>query len=322
MMVAITGASGLLGRHLVERLRSEGVAVVAIVRDPQVRFPEGVVVRQGDVVDPLAIQEALEGVDAVIHAAALVSFNPRRRKEILDVNVDGTRNVVNACLKLGIKNIVHISSVSALGRKPGAVITEEDTWTDQYSSDYGTSKYLAELEVYRGAEEGLTVSLVNPSVILSGTPLHRSSGSLFDYVWKERRFYADGFLNYVDVRDVGDAVHHLLKNPRPGERFTLSAGTLPYLDFFSRVAHQWKKRAPSVRIPGPLVYAFGLAEEIRCWVIGAEPLITRQSAASTTHNFRYDTTKVQRDLGTRYRDLDETIGWCCAEYAQHVNRNK
>lgn len=321
-MVAITGASGLLGRHLVDRILSEGVGVIAIVRDPQVRFPDGVLVRQGDVVDPLAIQEAIEGADAVIHAAALVSFNPRRRKEILDVNVDGTRNVVNACLKLGIKNLIHISSVSALGRKPGVAITEENTWTDQYSSDYGTSKYLAELEVYRGAEEGLIVGLVNPSVILSGTPVHRSSGSLFDYVWKERRFYADGILNYVDVRDVGDAVYELLKNPKPGERFTLSAGTLPYLDFFKRVAHRWNKRAPSLRIPGALVYAFGLAEEMRCWVIGAEPLITRQSAASTTHNFRYDTSKAQRDLGTRYRDLNETIDWCCAEYAQHVSRNK
>lgn len=321
-MIAITGASGLLGRHLVEKLRSEGVDVIAVVRDTQVSFPDGVDVRQGDVVDPLAIQEAIEGADAVIHAAALVSFNPRRRKEILNVNVDGTRNVVNACLKLGIKTLVHISSVSALGRKPGTAITEEDTWTDQYSSDYGTSKYLAELEIYRGAEEGLTVGIVNPSVILSGYPIHRSSGSLFDYVWKERRFYADGILNYVDVRDVGDAVFQLLKNPRPGERFTLSAGTLPYRDFFSRVAHQWKKRAPSVKIPGALLYAFGLAEEIRCWLIGAEPLITRQSAASTAHNFRYDTSKAQRDLGTQYRELDESIAWCCAEYGQHVSRNK
>lgn len=321
-MIAVTGASGLLGRHLVDKLLAEGEQVIAVVRDVSARFPEGVLVRPADLMDTFAIREALKGADTVVHCAALVSFNPRRRDELLRVNVEGTRNLVNICLQERISHFIQISSVSALGRKPGVLIREEDPWTDQYASDYATSKYLAELEVYRGAEEGLTVGLVNPSVILSGNPLHRSSGSLFDYIWKGRRFYTDGTFNFVDARDVSDAVYALIKNPRPGERFILSAGNISYLDFFSRLARQWKKRPPSVRIPHALVTAFGLTEEIRCWLTGREPLVTRQTAAMTVMEFRYDNSKAMNVLGTRYRTLDETLAWCCSQYAQHVSGNK
>lgn len=322
MVIAITGASGLLGRTLVNRLHEAGIGVIAVIRKNNVQFPEGVIVREADVLDNFAVAEALQGAEGVIHAAGLVSFNPRLRDEILRTNVEGTRIVVNACLQMGIKTFIQVSSVSALGRTLGGVITENDPWTGQYANDYGTSKYLAELEVYRGAEEGLTVSLVNPSVILSGQALHRSSAALFDYVWKERPFYTDGILNYVDVLDVADALVTLVKKPQPGERFILSAGSVNYLEFFTRVATQWKKRPPSFRIPGGWVQLFGMAEEIRCRLTGAEPLVTRHSAAMTVRNFRYDTSKATRLLNIHYRSLDETIGRCCTEYAEHVNGNK
>ena len=108
-MVAVTGAAGLLGRQIVERLLTEERTVVAVVRDPNVRFPESVIVRNADIMDPPALATAFEGATAVIHAAALVSFNPRRRKEIMDVNVSGTQNVVNVCLQSDIKNLIHIN---------------------------------------------------------------------------------------------------------------------------------------------------------------------------------------------------------------------
>lgn len=319
--VAVTGASGLLGRHLVDKLTSQGTSVIAVVRDPSVSFAESVIVRQADVLDPLTILAAFDGATAVIHAAGYVSFNPRRREMIMDVNVTGTRNIVNACLQSGINNLIHISSVSALGRKDGESVTEQHPWTGQYASTYATSKYLAELEVFRGAEEGLTVGIVNPSVILSGTP-GRSSASLLDYVWKENRFYTVGTLNYVDARDVCDAVFELLARPRPGERFILSGGEIPFLEFFSKVARHWGRRAPSIRITSTLVSLLGLVEEIRSFLLQREPLVTRQSASMTVRSFSYDTTKVRAELGIRFRSIDESTSWCCSEYQQNVSRKK
>lgn len=321
-MIAITGASGLLGQHLVERLVGEGHPVAAVVRKDTTRFPQGVEVREADVLDPLGLAQAVSGAATVVHAAGLVSFNPRRRDEIFAVNVEGTRNLVNACLKEGVPALVHISSVAALGRKPGLPVKEEDPWVGLYVNDYARSKYLAELEAFRGGEEGLTVSAVNPSVILSGNPLHRSSGSLFDYAWREKPFYTSGTLNYVDIRDVADAVVKLVIAPQPGERFTLNGGSLLFAEFFKQVAAQWNKRPPFLKIPSALVTAFGLVEEMRGFVTGREPMVTRHSAAMTTRNFRYDTTKVRQNLQLAFRPFENTLAWCCERYAQDVNGNK
>jgi dihydroflavonol-4-reductase len=276
------------------------------------RIPGNVKKRQGDVLDPVSLLEAFEGITTVIHCAAYVSFNPRRRKKLLEVNVEGTKHVVNACLQKGIRNLIHVSSVAALGSVPGQPISEESTWTNEVSSDYGLSKYLAELEVFRGAEEGLTVSIVNPSVILSAVRLHRSSAALLDYVWNERKFYTKGSLNYVDGRDVTEAVFRLYQHPRPGEKFILSAGSLPLKDFFERVAGQLNKRAVSVRIsPG-----------LSAFVTGREPMITRQSARLAQQTFHFENKKAQQVLGLQFRSLDETIAWCSADYVRNVKLNK
>lgn len=321
-MVAVTGASGLIGRHIVEKLVSEGTVVVALVRNPSAAFPAQVIVRHADVLDPLAMEVALEGVSAVIHTAAFVSFNPRKRKDIMEVNVDGTRHLINLCLRMGVKHFIHISSVAALGRKPGEIVTEDHLWTGLGATDYALSKYLAELEVYRGAEEGMIVNLLNPSVVLSASQLHRSSATLFDYVWNENRFYTHGMLNYIDVRDVADAVHLLLLQPQPGQKFILSAGSISYKEFFTRVATQWKKQAPNIKIPLSLAVMFGWLEEIRSILLRREPLVTRQSAAITVRSYKYDNSRARALLGVPFREINQTIAWCCEDYKQNIKRNK
>ena len=322
-MVAVTGATGLLGQHIVEKLVAEGVETVVLHRtENDSTFPKLVTKRYADILNPMSLQTALDGVTAVVHAAAFVSFNPRRRNKIFDVNVNGTRNVIDTCLNLGIKDVIHISSVAALGRKPGENVTEESKWTGLFASDYGTSKYLAELEVFRGAEEGLTVSFVNPSVVLSTYQLHRSSATLFDYAWKGYPFYSEGSLNYVDARDVADAVFRLYRKPQPGQKFILSAGSISFTDFFARVAKQWNRRAPSIRISPRVASWFGFAEEIRCLLLSREPMVTRQSAAMASYSFLYDNSKVQELTGLRFRNIEDTISWCCENYERNVNSKK
>src|SRR6185369_576794 len=124
---------------------------------------------------------------------------------------EGTRNVVNACLTSGIQRMILISSVAALGRKKGQTeINEESQWTDsELNTDYANSKYLSELEVFRGQEEGMSISIVNPSVILAPANITKSSAKIFDYVLKDRPFYIDGSINYVDARDVAELVFKL-----------------------------------------------------------------------------------------------------------------
>src|SRR5262249_55110283 len=144
-------------------------------------------------------------------------------------------------------------------------------------SDYAYSKYLSELEVYRGMEEGLKVSLVNPSVVLAAGDGQRSSSVLFGYVWRERKFFTDFLLNYVDARDVAEIIVRLLEGEYNGEKFIASGGSIPIKKVLEEIARRFQKRAPSIDVPAGLTSTVAVLEELRARTFGAEPTFTRQS---------------------------------------------
>jgi nucleoside-diphosphate-sugar epimerase len=311
MVVAVTGASGIVGSAIVDKLASEKFDVRKVVR-PDV-----------DILDMAGLVKAFDGVDAVVHAAGFVSFNPRNKRKLFDINVQGTRNVVNACLANGAKKIVHISSVAALGRHRNSVSINEDTrWVQGMPvSDYAHSKYLSELEVYRGMEEGLQVSLVNPSVVLAAGDGKRSSSQLFGYVWHEQKFYTDFDLNYVDARDVSEIVVRLLRGGHNGEKFIASSGSVPIKKVFQEIAQRFQKRAPSINVPPGLASTVAVLEEFRAALTGAEPTISRQSVLSLREGLIFENAKAKRVLGMEFQSLEKTLDWCCNEY-RAVNINK
>ena len=187
-MIAVTGANGLLGSYLLRRISAENVPVIGIKKvDSDTAHLHDLKLiewRIADLMDAESLVEALEGATTVIHTAAQVSFNPRARNKIIEVNEGGTRNVVNACLTTNVNHLIHISSIAALGRQKGFPnITEDSKWVPgQLNTDYAGSKYLAELQVWRGHEEGLKVTIINPSVILAPPEQTKSSAQIFHYV--------------------------------------------------------------------------------------------------------------------------------------------
>ncbi|MGC4021605.1 MAG: SDR family NAD(P)-dependent oxidoreductase [Cyclobacteriaceae bacterium] len=327
-MVAVTGATGLLGSFIVKKFVSENIPVVAIKRVnsdlSQFEKTDGVEWRDADVTDSLSIAEAFKNVDTVIHAAALVSFDPRAKEKIYKINVDGTRQVVDECLKLGISRLIFISSVAALGRKKGQKeISEENQWTESdLNSDYAKSKYLAELEIFRGQEEGLNISIVNPSVILAPANANRSSAQVFKYVQQERKFYTDGDVNVVDVRDVAEIVFALYKKNLFGEKFIASNGQMSLKELMDEIAKRLGKKGPSIKIHPRLVQLAAWAEEIRCRITGAEALVSRQSVKTPGEKFLYLNAKSINRLQMSYRPLSETLDWCCEYYRKSFNANK
>jgi dihydroflavonol-4-reductase len=326
-MIAITGANGLLGKYLIERLLQENLPVVAIVRQPlETKFIKQNLVteRIADVTDPVALIESLRDVTCVIHAAAFVSLHPNAFKKITDVNVGGTKNIVDVCLALNIPKLIHISSVAALGKPKGVIdVSEESKWiAGDFNTDYAESKYLAELEAYRGLEEGLSVSLVNPSVILAPTNWNRSSAKLFKFVWDEKSFYTDGQFNYVDARDVAEIVFQLYKNDYRGQKYIASSGSVSFIDFFQKVARRFNKRAPSINVPPFFIRVFAFVELIRCRLTGSEPLVEKKALKNNRERFIYSNLKAKNDLKITFRTLEETLDWCCAEYLQNITTNK
>jgi dihydroflavonol-4-reductase len=328
-MIAVTGANGLLGSFIIRRLLAANEKFVAIKRsDSDTHLLDDVASRiqwkDADVLDPVALDEAFDGITHVIHAAAVVSFNPAHEKLIFNVNVYGTRNVVNACLSRDIKKLVHVSSVAALGRRKGQTLIDEDNkWNESsVNSRYAESKYLAEIEVFRGHEEGLDSVVVNPSVILAAADWSRSSAQLFKYVSDERRFYIDSNLNYVDVRDVAEIVFRMLHSTLSGERFIVSAGSLPFIDFFTAVGKRFGKRPPSICLDAGLLRVAAVAETWRSKMLGKEPLLTVETARLAGNHFTYDNQKIKKTLGFEFQPIDSTIDWCCSHYLNFIRKNQ
>ena len=328
-MIAVTGATGLLGSFVVKKLLHEKCEVVGIKRkESNTNLLQGyenkINWREADILDALSLEAALKDVDCVIHTAALVSFNPRQTKKVFAVNVEGTRNVVNACLELNIPRLIHISSVAAVGREKGIInLNEQAKWAESpLNSIYAESKYFAELEVFRGQEEGLSTAIINPSIILAPADWTKSSAQVFNYVWREKPFYTTGSFNYVDVRDVADMVFSLSSAPINGERIIANGGTSTYQIIFEEIAKRFHKKKPGIHLKETVVTIASWLEEILSFAIGREPLFTRQSSRMACAIFTYENHKAAEVLNMKFRSLEDTLDWCCGYYLQNVTTNK
>jgi nucleoside-diphosphate-sugar epimerase len=324
-MIFVTGGSGLLGSFLIPALVKQGHTVRASYRKqiPAIPASDKVEWIEGDVRDITLLRKALVGVTHVFHCAGLVSYAPQDETQLQQVNVEGVAAVVDACLdQANDIRLCHVSSVAALGGatpKDGGevvnfVVDENAKWDlGAEHAAYATSKYLGELEVWRGISEGLSAVIVNPSVVLGPANWQRSSTRLFRYAHQEHAFYTPGSLNYVDVRDVVEAMLRLMFQVEvSGERFVLSAGSVPLRDFLAQAAACFGKKPPTVAVPDWAAETIWRLEHIRSLLTGARPLITKDTARAGRRPVVYSAAKVQALTGFRFRPLAETIAWCCA----------
>ena len=228
-MVFVTGATGLVGRYLVDELLRNGEQVRALCRPQSDRQAVYAFLAkagtddarlewvEGSLHDGLFLEEAMADCQRVFHCAAMVSFHPKDAETMMRINRDATGLVVNAMLHTGVEELVHVSSVAALGRKPGEPVHEDVPFEDSRDvSQYARSKFAAELEVWRGQEEGLRVLVVNPVIVLGEGDLSRSSSMLFTLVHRGLSWYPTGTNGFVAARDVARACTCLLyTSPSP-----------------------------------------------------------------------------------------------------------
>ena len=308
-MWLVTGATGFLGRHLCRELIAQGKQFRALTRVPR-PDQESIDWVVGDVNDPESLLEAMEGIDTIIHAAAVVSFQYEDRDKLLLVNGEGTANVVNMALEAGVEHLVHVSSVAVLDRIPsGPVVTLDHRWpSEKPNSAYAESKFDAEREVWRGQAEGLSVSAVYPSTIIGiGDFTGRNTPSLWRHAAKERGFYPGGRAGFVDVRDVIDAILHLATTREDGKRLLLNGENLTWREFLERAAASIDAQPPTRLMPEWQSALLWPIDKVRTWVTGQKPIITRETHRSTQSDFRYDGTSFEEALGKPNRDVRETI---------------
>ena len=323
-MILVTGGTGLVGGYLLKELVKLNKPVRALYRSAPSALltPEEnkkIEWLKGDILDTLLLQDVMQGVEQVYHAAAIVSFSPNRRNELFKINVEGTANVVNAAVEAGVKKLVHVSSVSAMGRiRNHEVINETMYWTPETSnSNYGRSKYLAELEVWRGIAEGLDAVIVNPTIIFGAGDWQMGSSKIFKTAYDEFPWYTQGMSGFVDVRDVVRAMMLLMDSNVKSERFILSAGNHLYRHVFNTIAKEFDKRPPHKKVTPFLASLVWRLEWLKSRFARQEPMLTRETSRTAQSTVQFDNSKfLQHFPGFSYIPIEQSIADTCREFVK------
>jgi dihydroflavonol-4-reductase len=309
--VLVTGGTGFLGRALVERLLSGGDQVKALARSDTSTGELGALGAEpvrGDVLDLEALKAPMRGCDLVYHAAGANAFCLRDPSPMFEVNVHGSRNVVLAAARAGVRRVVYTSSAATLGEASGTIGSEGSPHRGWFLSDYERSKFEAERAVFATAgETGLEVVSVNPASVQGPGRATGSARLLLDYLNGRLKAVVDSQLSLVDIADCTEG--HLLAGARgtPGERYVLSGATLSVRDGLALVARLLGVDRPVRTLPPSLAMAVATAAEALGRVRRGSPRICRELARTLIHGHAYDGSKATRTLGLRYTPVEETL---------------
>jgi len=287
-------------------------------------IPDKVQWARGDILDQVGLEKYIDEGDTVIHCAAMVSYDQKDKMELFRVNVEGTKNVVNVCLKKGAAKLIHVSSIASFGMKnPGEAVTEDHKKNPAaLKSNYALSKYLAEMEVWRGNIEGLNAVMINPSVIIGPAGWNNSSVKLFRYVWNENLFFIDGAMNCVDARDVAEIVYRLYEGDFNGQQFIVSAERIAYKDLFEKIAKGFNKKPPRIKVPRAALGVVSVLDRVRRFVTGGRPVITTEIKRAAKGSIQFSSEKVRKELGVDFRSIEDAIQWTCDELIRYNDRRR
>jgi len=319
-MILVTGGSGLVGSELISQLLALGNKIKAIYNSTRLTIShQDLIPVKCDILDTAALEKAMQGVTQLYHCAAMVSFSAKNKDQLLKINIEGTANVVNAALDAGVTKMVHVSSVSALGRiRENETVTEEMNWTEESSNSvYGKSKYLGEMEVWRGIGEGLQAVVVNPSLILGSGDWNKGSSEIFRSVYNEFTWYTEGVTGVIDVKDVARAMILLMNSEINKQRFILNAENLSYKEVFTNIAKCFGKKPPHKKVTPFIAAIVWRLEAIKSMFTGKDALVTKETARTALAKVYFDNNKILKALpGFQFTPINETIKNICATLKQ------
>ncbi|MGC6479364.1 MAG: NAD-dependent epimerase/dehydratase family protein [Flavobacteriaceae bacterium] len=323
-MKLVTGATGIVGSHLVGIMLKNGQNCVAIYRgeskkkkaekylellgvskqqlDQQLQW------KKADLLDIVAVEEAFENITHVYHCAAKVSFSPDDDSKVLETNIQGTSLLVDLSIKYKIQKFAFVSSIAALGSLHGQTLNEESTWNpERHQTAYAWSKYLSEMEVWRGQEEGLPTVIVNPGIILTNAYWRRSSGAFTHRAKKSNSYYPPAKTGFVTASDVAQALYTLMQENIQGERFILVAKNATYKSIFADLARPWQHEGPSRLLSKNRIWLFYCVD----YILGQLKLKKRALSKGLIDNLfstaTYDGQKIERLSSFRYTPWEAGI---------------
>lgn len=325
-MIFVTGGTGLLGSHLLFELTKSATPVKAIFRNASKlevvkrvfqfydqqngleRF-NSIQWVNCDVLDVVTLAEEMEGSSHVYHCAAIVSFHRRDFNAIMKVNREGTANVVNCALDLGIEKLCYVSSTAAIGNgNNDPIVTEETKWKQSpTTSGYSIAKYSAEKEVWRGIEEGLNAVIVNPCVIIGAGDWNESSMTMFRTIDKGLKFYTEGENAFVDARDIAEIMQKLMLSDIQNERFLCIGENAAFKTLFDKIALRLNKKQPTILVKPWLMGITWRLMALISLLPRIKSPITQETARSAFGKTVYSNEKIKKALDFKFRTLDEMV---------------
>lgn len=330
-MILVTGATGLVGSHLLYHLVSSGHNVRAIyrknsdiyaVRDVFALYTKAIIPLwrkvqwvEADLNDIPALEIAFTGVEYVYHAAAMVSFRRRDQAKLCAINVKGTANIVNLCIAHSVKKICYVSSVATLSKEANKPIMDENSfWNpEEDHNHYAISKYGAEMEVWRGTQEGVPAVIVNPGVILAPSMQGRSSSGIVKEYSNGNRFYTDGETGFVDVRDVVSAMYRLMQSEIHNKRYILVSENLSYQEFTGMLDKELGYQTSAKKVGRFMINIISLLMTFIGFLLGKTPKLDRDTARSLFKKNRYSNILIQETTGFQFTPMAYTIEWICRQ---------
>jgi nucleoside-diphosphate-sugar epimerase len=324
-MIAVTGATGLVGTHLLAALikenqpikafyrteakRDESINLIFEVYEEKIRKEVAHIKWvQLDILDINDLSEHLSDVTYLYHCAGKISNKPAEIKKTRKINIEGTANVMNMALKKNIKKVCHVSSVAALGHNDKEKIDENSIRDNNKKvSNYSIAKYGAEMEAWRVAEEGLPIIIINPSIIIGEGFYHSGSGQLLQKVKSGTNFYVEKVGGFVDVQDVISAMIMLMKSDIEHKRFIISAENKSIKEFMEDLALALNQKPPQFKLSKTLLYIFWLIEIIIAFLGIKKRVLTLQMINELNNKSYYDNSRIKKTINFQFTPINETL---------------
>ncbi len=322
--VLVTGASGLVGSHVCLQLLQQNVSVLAFVRNEQSKQKAIEILSlykidknkldyiswiYGDITNYDEVEIAVSQANIIFNCAGHVSFSNNEFEKLYSINVQGCANLVNACIEHSIEKLCHISSVAALGKsKDNSEITEEDEYAvSAKNSSYGYSKYLGEMEIWRGIAEGLNAVIVNPSVIIGPGQWNQSSGKFFSTIAKGLNYYTTGITGYVGVWDVAKCMILITNSGISAEKFILNSENVDYKRFFKLIAENIGAKVPKKQATPALMKTAAIFLAIRKVFTGKPSQINFKTVKTSFAQNYFSNAKICNTLDFNFEKIEDVI---------------
>jgi nucleoside-diphosphate-sugar epimerase len=333
-MILVTGGTGLVGSHLLYELAQKKDKIKAIYRSKKkielvrkifsyyTNTPELYLNKiewiEADITDIPSLDKAFKNVTHVYHCAAFVSFEPDKYYTLRKINIEGTANVVNICLAKKVVKLCYVSSVAALGESINNLPVNENTdWNSETeNSVYSITKYGAEMEIWRGMQEGLDAVIVNPTLIIGPGIWRYGSGTLITKVNKGLNHYTDGSTGLIGVIDVVSCMIELMEGDFKNERYILVSENWSYKKLFNTIAEKLDKNPIEKELKPFFLQILWRIDWLTHKLTGKRRRLPKSMANTIISHTAYDNSKIINALNYTFTPMEKCIKKTCKYFLE------